>query len=85
MASRRLCLDPVLLETEPTNGEQAAFATPYLRGVDPGHEADVSVLPQSIRFGKFDLSGRGLVVGSDFAETYACLSATAFRFIRRPS
>ena len=42
-------LGPVLLETEPTNGQQSAFATPYLRGVDPGHEADVSVLPQSIR------------------------------------
>ncbi len=63
-------LGPVLLETEPTNGEQSAFATPYLRGVDPGHEADVSVLPQSIHGGKFDLSGRGLVVGSEFAQTY---------------
>ncbi len=63
-------LGPVLLETEPTNGEQSAFATPYLRGVDPGHEADVSVLPQSIQGGKFDLSGRGLVVGSEFAQTY---------------
>ncbi len=63
-------LGPVLLETEPTNGEQSAFATPYLRGVDPGHEADVSVLPQSIHGGKFDLSGRGLVIGSEFAQTY---------------
>jgi len=63
-------LGPVLLETEPTNGEQSAFATPYLRGVDPGHEADVSVLPQSIHDGHFDLSGRGLVIGSEFAQTY---------------
>jgi lipoprotein-releasing system permease protein len=63
-------IGPVLLETEPTNGGQAAFATPYLRGVDPGHEADVSVLPQSIISGKFDLSGRGLLIGSDFAQTY---------------
>jgi lipoprotein-releasing system permease protein len=63
-------LGPVLLETEPTNGEQSAFATPYLRGVAPDHEADVSVLPQSIHAGKFDLSGRGLVVGSEFAQTY---------------
>jgi lipoprotein-releasing system permease protein len=62
---------PVLLETEPTNGAQSAFAVPYLRGVDPGHEADVSVLPQSIISGKFDLSGRGLLIGSDFAETYS--------------
>jgi len=63
-------LGPVLLETEPTNGQQAAFATPFMRGVDPGHEADVSVLPQSIRAGQFDLSGRGLLIGSGFAETY---------------
>ncbi|HXR04318.1 MAG TPA: ABC transporter permease [Verrucomicrobiae bacterium] len=61
---------PVLLETEPTNGQQAAFAVPYLRGVDPNHEADVSVLPQSIISGKFDLSGRSLLVGSEFARTY---------------
>ena len=63
-------LGPVLLETEPTNGAQSAFAAPYLRGVDPGHEADVSMLPQSIIAGRFDLSGRGLLIGSEFAETY---------------
>ena len=63
-------LGPVLLETEPTNGAQSAFATPFMRGVDTGHEADVTVLPQSIVAGKFDLSGRGLVVGSEFAQTY---------------
>jgi len=61
---------PVLLETEPTNGQQAAFATPFMRGVDTSHEADVSVLPQSIVSGKFDLSGRGLVIGTEFAQTY---------------
>ena len=63
-------LGPVLLETEPTNGGQPAFAVPYLRGVDTGHEADVSVLPQSIVAGKFDLSRRSLLVGSDFADNY---------------
>jgi lipoprotein-releasing system permease protein len=61
---------PVLLETQPTNGQQAAVATPFIRGVDPAHEADVSVLPQSIISGQFDLSGRGLLIGSKFAETY---------------
>src|SRR3974390_2010992 len=58
---------PVLLETQPTNGQQAAFGTPFVRGVDLAHEADVSVLPQSIVSGKFDLSGRSLVVGNEFA------------------
>jgi lipoprotein-releasing system permease protein len=44
-----------------------------LRGVDPTHEADLGALPQDIRAGKFDLSGRGLVVGIDFAENYNLL------------
>ena len=61
---------PVLLETEPTNGQQAAFATPFMRGVDPDHEADVSILPRSIISGQFDLGGRGLLIGNEFAETY---------------
>lgn len=64
---------PVLFETEPTNGQQAAFATPFMRGIDTAHEADVSVLPQSIISGKFDLSRRGLLVGSEFAQTYGLL------------
>ena len=63
-------LGPVLLETEPTNGAQAAFAVPYLRGVDPAQAGDVSILPQRIIAGKFDLSGRSIVVGSDFAQMY---------------
>ena len=63
-------LGPVLVETEPenTNVQDALRAAPLLRGVDPAHEADVSVLPQKIVAGKFDLSGRGLLIGSDFAE-----------------
>ena len=61
-------LGPVLLETEPTNGQQAAFATPYVRGIDPDRESSVSVLPKSIIAGKFDLSGRGLLIGSEFAQ-----------------
>jgi len=64
---------PVLLETQPTNSQQAAFAAPFIRGVDPGHEADVSVLLQSIVSGQFDLSGRGLLIGSKFAENYNLL------------
>jgi lipoprotein-releasing system permease protein len=64
---------PVLLETQPTNSQQAAFATPFIRGVDPGHEADVSVLLQSIVSGQFNLSGRGLLIGSKFAENYNLL------------
>jgi lipoprotein-releasing system permease protein len=62
-------LGPVLLKTEPTNGDSPAFATPYIRGVDINTEASVSDLGKKILpGGSFDLSGQGLVVGSTFAE-----------------
>jgi lipoprotein-releasing system permease protein len=60
---------PVLIEIQPTNGS-STVATPYLRGTDPAGESSVSILPKSIVSGEFDLSGRGLIVGSQFAETY---------------
>jgi lipoprotein-releasing system permease protein len=41
---------------------------PYVRGADPARESSVSVLPQSIISGKFDLSRRGLVIGSALAQ-----------------
>ena len=44
------------------------MAAPYLRGVDPQTEGSVSILPRSIVAGTFDLSGRGMVIGSGFAE-----------------
>jgi lipoprotein-releasing system permease protein len=46
----------------------ALMAAPYLRGVDPQTEGSVSILPRSIVAGTFDLSGRGVVIGSGFAE-----------------
>ncbi len=62
-------LGPVLLETQPTNGTSAVFATPFMRGVDVNAESSVSTLPQSIEpGGTFDLSGQSIIVGSDFAE-----------------
>jgi lipoprotein-releasing system permease protein len=63
-------LGQVLLETEPanTNVQPSLVGAPWLRGIDTAHEADVSVLPKSIVDGKFDLSGRGLLIGSDFAQ-----------------
>jgi lipoprotein-releasing system permease protein len=63
-------LGPVLMETEPANTNQSPFFTvPYLRGADPARESSVSVLPKSIIAGKFDLRGRGLVIGSALAES----------------
>jgi lipoprotein-releasing system permease protein len=62
-------LGPVLMETEPVGNEQPFFAVPYVRGADPNHENSVSVLPQKIIAGKFDLSGRGLILGSALAQS----------------
>jgi lipoprotein-releasing system permease protein len=64
-------LGQVLVETEPenTNAQDSLTAAPWLRGVDVNAENSVSVLPKSIIAGAFDLSGRGLVIGSVFAES----------------
>src|SRR4051812_46579811 len=58
---------PVLLETQPQSGPSAVWA-PNIRGVDPETEKKVSVLPSKIIAGKFDLRGRGVVIGVTFAE-----------------
>ena len=57
----------VYLETEPQTGQALAEA-PVLRGVDSETEANVSFLPSCVVQGKFDVSGRGLVVGKVFAD-----------------
>jgi lipoprotein-releasing system permease protein len=64
-------LGRVLVETEPANAnvQESLTDAPYLRGVDVNAENSVSVLPKSIINGSFDLSGRGLVIGGDFANS----------------
>lgn len=64
-------LGQVLVETEPadTNTQPSLTAAPWVRGVDAGRESSVSVLPQKIMDGSFDLSGHGLLIGSDFAQS----------------
>jgi lipoprotein-releasing system permease protein len=61
-------LGQVLVVTQPPKGQSKLTGAPWVRGVDTARESSVSVLPQSIVSGKFDLSGRGIVVGSQFAE-----------------
>jgi lipoprotein-releasing system permease protein len=63
-----LVMGKVLVETQRDTNQQALVDAPILRGVDPQAEGSVSVLPQSIVEGKFDLSGHGVVVGSGFAH-----------------
>ena len=55
------------METEPETGPALAGA-PWVRGVDPLQEANVSNLPMSVKEGRFDLDGHGLLVGSEFAR-----------------
>jgi lipoprotein-releasing system permease protein len=60
---------PVLVETQGDTNRPSLQDAPMLRGVDPASEGKVSKLEQEILpGGKFDLSGRGLIVGVDFAN-----------------
>jgi lipoprotein-releasing system permease protein len=63
-----LIMGPVLIETQPASGS-SKVAAPYLRGMDPTLEGSVSVLPQSIVEGKFDVKHQGVLVGIDLAAS----------------
>jgi lipoprotein-releasing system permease protein len=63
-----LVMGKVLVETQAETNQQAQADAPILRGVDPQAEGSVSILPQSMVEGKFDLSGHGVVVGIGFAH-----------------
>ena len=58
---------PVLVETAGDTNHPSLQDAPMLRGSDPATEGSVSKLPEQMVEGKFDLSGRGLVIGADFA------------------
>lgn len=57
----------VMLETQP-EGAEPQFDAPRLIGVDEEGMRKVSMVPQSMVAGKFDLSGNGLVVGYNFGR-----------------
>src|SRR5205085_5307228 len=60
-------LEQVLIETQPPSG-QSQVGAPWLKGINPQLESNISVLPKSVIQGKFDLNDRGLVIGSEFAR-----------------
>jgi len=60
-------LGPVLVETEGDTNHPSYQDTPILRGMDPAREGRNSPLTNEMIAGSFDLSGHGLLVGSDFA------------------
>ncbi|MCX6921962.1 MAG: ABC transporter permease, partial [Verrucomicrobia bacterium] len=55
---------PVLLEGRSSTG-QSKVGAPFIRGINPQIETNMSVLPNSIVDGKFDVSDRGLLVGTE--------------------
>jgi lipoprotein-releasing system permease protein len=57
----------VMLKTEPAEGKPRIYA-PFLAGVDPESLGRVSIVPNSIVAGSFDLADNGLVVGTDLAR-----------------
>src|ERR1051326_6694827 len=57
----------VMIKTQPAAG-QAQVSAPYVRGVDPQVESQVSSLPSSIVEGKFDLSHHSMLVGVVLAD-----------------
>ena len=60
---------PVLVETQGDTNKPALQDAPMLRGIEPATEGKISKLPDEILpGGKFDLSGRGVIVGVNFAE-----------------
>ncbi len=58
---------PVLLRTEADTNRPALQDAPLLRGIDPADDATFRSLKKGL-IGTLDLSGRGLVVGIDFAD-----------------
>jgi len=60
-------LGPVLVQTEPAAGPSEVGA-PFIRGLNPKLETNISILPKSMVEGKFDVNNRGLLVGNVFAR-----------------
>jgi len=65
-AAAPFVLEQVLVVTEPQSGQRQVWA-PFLRGILPQLETNMSILPKSIIQGKFDVSDRGLLAGRQFA------------------
>src|SRR6266705_2854632 len=65
-ASAPFVMAQVLVKTEPDHGSPLT-AAPYVRGVDPKYETNVSSLGTNI-VGAFDLSGNSVLVGTDLAH-----------------
>jgi len=61
-------IERVILSTEPPKGQARRADAPYLRGMVVSLETNLTILPHNIIAGKFDVSDRGLLIGSEFAQ-----------------
>ena len=59
---------PVLVITQGDTNRPKYQDAPMMLGVDPKTQGKVSDIPTQVKEGKFDLSGRGVVVGRNFAD-----------------
>jgi lipoprotein-releasing system permease protein len=58
----------VLLETQPNVGKPQV-AAPFLRGIDPSYETNVSTLATSLIAGELTIDGDNVVLGSELARS----------------
>ncbi len=66
-AAAPVVLGRVMVETQPQKG-QSRFDAPYVRGIDAAMETNLTILPRSVIEGQFDVSDRGLLIGTEFAR-----------------
>jgi len=60
-------LQQVFVQTQPEQGEPS-YAAQYLRGINPKLEEKMTILPQKIVRGAFDLRGNRVLIGQTFAR-----------------
>jgi len=60
-------MNQVMVETQPQSGNPMQGA-PWVRGVEPQYETNVSLLHTNIIAGEFDLSGHSVLLGEEFAR-----------------
>lgn len=60
-------LAPVLVQNQPQDGTGSQVLAPYVRGIDAALESKVSNLPQRLEQGRFDVSDKGVLIGTVFA------------------
>jgi len=61
-----IILGPVIVKTQPADGK-SLIAAPFLRGIDPALEKDVSSLTTNLIAGDLTLDDEDIVIGSEFA------------------